>query len=179
MKINRKWLEKFNACTDGKEWYLTNCPENPSEGIKGLMKGDKYDWANWLIVRIMNYKQYVSYAIFAAEQVIDIYEKQYPDDKRPREAMEAAKKCIDIPSKKNKQAAYASANAAANAAHAAAYASANAAYAAYASANAADAAAYAAYAAANADSAAAYVANKKEMRIKILEYGISLLNKEK
>jgi len=55
----------------------------------------------------MEYNQYVSYAIFAAEQVLDIYEKQYPDDKRPRQAIDAAKKCLKDPSKKNKNAAYA------------------------------------------------------------------------
>jgi len=33
----------------------------------------------------------VKLAIFAAEQVIEIYEKKYPNDKRPREAIEAAK----------------------------------------------------------------------------------------
>ena len=36
----------------------------------------RFDWANWLIARIMNKKQKVSYAVFAAEQVIDIYEKR-------------------------------------------------------------------------------------------------------
>ena len=125
MKITRKWLEKKKACQDGKEWYLANCPENPIDGIKGLMKGEKYGWANWLIVRVMNYKQYVSYAVFAAEQVIYIFEKKYTDNKRPREAIEAARLCIANPSEKNRRAA----NAAANAAYAAANA-ANAAYAA-------------------------------------------------
>ena len=47
----------------------------------------------------------VQYAVFAAEQVIDLFEQKYPDDKRPREAIEAAKKCIDDPSEKNKVAA--------------------------------------------------------------------------
>lgn len=33
----------------------------------------------------------VKLAIYSAELVIDIFEKQYPDDKRPRLAIEAAK----------------------------------------------------------------------------------------
>ncbi len=53
----------------------------------------------------MTYKQYVSYAVFAAEQVLDIFENKYPDDKRPRKAIQAAKKCIKNPSKENKKAA--------------------------------------------------------------------------
>ena len=51
------------------------------------------------------YRMLVKYAVFAAEQVIDLFEQKYPDDKRPREAIEAAKKCIDDPSEKNKVAA--------------------------------------------------------------------------
>jgi hypothetical protein len=144
------------------------------------MKHDKLDWANWLIVRIMTYKQYVSYAVFSAESVLDIYEKKYPNDNRPRKAIEAAKLCVKSPTKKNKDAA----DAAANAASAAASAAANAAYAAYAAsaaantantAYAADAAAYAASAAAS----AAYAADAAdaEMKIKILNYGLKLLKK--
>ena len=55
----------------------------------------------------MNKTQKVQYAIFAAEQVIDIYEKKYPDDLRPRKAIEAAKSYLDNPCKKTK--AYAAA----------------------------------------------------------------------
>jgi hypothetical protein len=60
----------------------------------------------------MNYKQYVSYAVFAAEQVVGIYEKKYPDDKRARKAIEAAKLCISKPTEENKRAAYTAAYAA-------------------------------------------------------------------
>jgi len=149
MKITRKWLEKFSACTDGKEWYLANCSENPIEGIEGLMKGDKYDWANWLIVRCLTHKQNIKYAIFAAEQVIDIFKKKYPDDKRPRQAIESARLVLEHDTAKNRAAADA--------------------------ASAADAAANAAYAAYAADAAANV--SPREMQIKILEYGIGLLNK--
>jgi hypothetical protein len=89
-------------------------------------------------------------AVFFAEGVLPIFEKEYPEDKRPRKAIEAAKAWIVNPCRET-------ANAAADAAHAAAY-SANAASAhaaAYAAAHAADAAAAAASAhAANAANAA-------------------------
>lgn len=94
----------------------------------------------------MEYNQYVGYAIFAAEQVIDIYEKKYPDDKRPREAIEVAKECLKNPSKKNKDAAYAT-----------------------------YAATYATYAAATYATYAAACAAGKEMKLKILNYGMGLL----
>ncbi len=86
------------------------------------------------------------YAIYWAEAVLHIFEEKYPDDNRPRKAIEAAKEYLRHPTEENKQAA----DAAAYAADAA-----DAAYAAYA-ACAANAAANAAYAAAD----AAYWAKK-------------------
>jgi len=85
------------------------------------------------------------YAIFAAEQVLGIYEKKYPEDGRPRKAIEAAKAWIKNPFEETKKAAYAADAAARAAAHAAARAAADAV--ARAAARAAADAAYAAYAA--------------------------------
>ena len=165
MKISKEWLREKRACVEGVQWFTEQKEIDGLNVVKKLIKENRLGWANWLIVRIMEYKQYVSYAVFAAEQVIDIYEKKYPNNKKPREAIEAAKKCIENPTEENKK-AYAAA-AARGAAADAAYAAAAAAYAADAAA-AADAA-YAAAAAADA---------RQKMQLKILNYGISLLGVE-
>ena len=100
----------------------------------------------------------VQWAAECAKRVLRHYEDRYPEDKRPREAIQAALKWAKDPTEANRVAA-------ANAAIANAYAAADAAaaaYAAYAAANAAYAAAdaaYAAYAAAYAADAAAYAAD--------------------
>jgi hypothetical protein len=91
----------------------------------------------------------VALAVFAAEQVIGIFEKEYRDDDRPRKAIEAAKRYLENPTDRNAvDAAHAAADAAdaVDAADAAARAVARAAHAAYA--------ADAAYAAADAVDAA-------------------------
>ena len=124
MKITLKFLKDKSACADGVDW----CEKNNLIGLDAvpflekLIENNKLDWASWLIVRVMaSYKDYVSYAVFAAEQVIDIYERKYPNDGRPRKAIEAAKLCIKNPSKKNKSAAagaiYAASHTAWHAAH--------------------------------------------------------------
>ena len=144
MNITQQQLKDWSACTDGYKWACGILKDNPME-IKEFLKitaDHRLDWANWVIVRVMTYDQYVSYAVYAAEQVIDIYEKKYPNDKRPRLAIEAAKKCIGL-----KGAALAAARAAGDAARAAAGA--------------------AAWAAGD--------AAKEQMQIKILEYGLSLI----
>ncbi len=176
MKITKGWLKKINACREGVDEFDKYDLSTPIKCVEKCIKINRLDWANWLIVRCMEYKQYVSYAIFAAEQVIDIYEKRYPNDIKPRNAINAAKKCLNDPSIKNKKSAYAAAFAAAAAY--AAYAADAAAAAAFAAdaADAADAAAYAADAAADAaDAAAADV--RKEMKLKIIKYSIKLLGK--
>ena len=62
-------------------------------------------------------------AIFAAEQVLDIFERRYPDDKRPRQAIEAAKKVLENDTEETRRAAaYAASAAYAGAAPSAAYA---------------------------------------------------------
>ncbi len=223
MQITEKWLMDKGACLEGRTWFVEQGITELIAGIKNLINHDKLQWANWLIVRAMTRKQYLAYAIFAAEQVIDIYERRNPNNKAPRQAIEAAKKVLARDTVKNRKAAAAAAAADAYAAYdadAAAYAAAYAvaaaaaadaydadadadayadadadddAAAAYAAADAAaDAAAayaaynaaYAAYADADADDAAAAAAAyaaadaaRKEMRVRILNFGLSLLQR--
>ena len=155
MKITSKWLEKQNACPEGKAWFLENFKKETTlkKLIEGLIKAEKWSWGEWLIEKSVNQKQAIRVAIFSAELVIDIYEKKYPEDKRPRQAIEAAKAYLKKPNEVNNAAANRAANAAANAAYAA-YAAANAAYAAANAANAAD---------------------LKETRIKILNYFVEVM----
>ena len=155
-KITTEFLQSINACQSGIDQVAKYENKEPVAVIRQLVADDHWDWANWLLPRLMDYKGYVSYAVFAALQVIDIYEKKYPNDKRPRLAIEAAQRCIDDPSKKNKL----EAEAAAWAAWAAWPPAAEAAW---------PPAAWAAWAA-----RAAAEAGGAEIKTKIIEYGISL-----
>ena len=183
MKITKKWLEINEACKEGKAWFFNQKEAEGIKVVKILIKNNNLEWANWLIARILNKKQKVGYAIYSAEQVISVFENKYQDD-RPRKAIESAKRYLRNPSKKTKAAAAADADAAysAYAATYAAYTAADTAYAAAdadayaAAAAAAYAANYAAYTAADADAdAATYASARKNMKVKILKYGIKLL----
>jgi len=144
--------------------------------LHSLNKEKHWPWANWLIVRAMNRKQYLNYAIFAAEQVIHIWEKRYPEDSRPRQAINAAKAALENDTEENKKLAYsatlftlteAATSATSAAESAASYAARHTAYVAFATsaeaaaesatsaAFAADSASYAAYAAYASSAAAA------------------------
>ena len=155
--ITLKWLQSEGACKESLEAWQKETDHNTFATLNRLVVKNP-EWGNWLICRIMNKKQAVQYAIFAAEQVIDIYEGKYPNDKRPRNAIEAAKAYLKNPSKKTK-----------------AYAADAAAYAYAAGYGAAYAAAYAAtYAAADAAGA-----ERRKMKAKILKYGIGLLEQSR
>jgi hypothetical protein len=199
VKITYELLKSKNACEEailwGKEHFNGSGGVDYKTVFDKLIVEDRLDWANWLIVRVMTRPQYLSYAIFAAEQVIGIFEKKYPDYKRPRKSIEAAKAVLKNDTEQSRKAAASAAAYAADVAASAADAAASAAYAAdsdsaaayaadaaaYAAASAADAAACAAYAAdsdsaaADAAACAAYAAAKKEMNLRILKYVLKLL----
>jgi len=163
MKITKDWLESNKACEEGIVLFLNHESKLKTDksAIESLIKIDHFDWANWVVVRMMDEKQKIAYAIFSARSALHIFEGKYPEDKRPREAIEAAEKYLECPSEKTKyathDAAYASAHASAHADTADAYA--DAAYAA-AAFSFSDASAYAASdAASDAASAAAYAAS--------------------
>jgi hypothetical protein len=178
MLITKEWLKNKEACKNGYEFVVKHNMIGLEHDvfIKKLMDAKKNDWANWVITRFMNKTQCVEYSVFSAEQVISICEEKYPEDKRPRNAIQAAKNWLKNNNSANvaaASAAYAAASAAyASAAYAAsasaAYASASAA-AANAAAAAADAAYYAAYYAAK----AAYSASA--IYTKIINYGLEFL----
>ena len=194
MKVTVEWLRGWGACKPGVDRFILKHKQSAEleTVINGHIEDNTLDWANWLIVRKMTHKQQIRYAIFAAEQVLYLYEEKYPDDKRPRQAIEAAKAVLKKNNVKTREAARAAwaaveeatawaaeaaARAALTAAEAAVEAAAlTAARAAWAADEAAEAAARAAAEAA-ADEAAEAAA-RAAMIIKILEYGLKLIYKE-
>ena len=181
MNISKDWLLEHRACTKGINWFTAQTETDGLATVKKLMAEKKLEWANWTIVQVMTYRQYVSYGVYAAEQVIDIYKKKYPDDDAPRTAIETAKKCIENPNNENKIAASEASRAASWAARAAGEAARTASWTARAASRAAGAASEASEAAnwaARAASRAAGEAASSDMLTKILKHGIGLLTSD-
>lgn len=84
MKMTLESLQNLNPCSDGLAWWKSAACKTVESTIKKLFAEDKLDWANWLIVRVLPHDNQIRYAIYVAEQVLDIYEKQYPGDARSR-----------------------------------------------------------------------------------------------
>ena len=74
---------------------------------KSIVRNDKEVWESMRVVKTWKWqkKDSVAFAIYSANLVIGIYEKQYPNDNRPRKAIEAAKKWLKNPTEENRSAA--------------------------------------------------------------------------
>ena len=96
---------------------------------KSNKETDKEAWSDMKLVTAYKWEKtdFIKLAIFAAELVIDIFENAYPNDDRPRKAIEAAKEWLKHPTVEKQNAAAAAYAAAADAAAyaAATYAAAN------------------------------------------------------
>jgi hypothetical protein len=155
MKTTFREIKNFSPCKKGWIKLMELNPENDMDKeitILEILNHNGVKDAFWAL-RTQDYRDYCLILADIAESVLHIFEEKYPEDKRPREAIDAIRLWSD---KKitNQKLACSAAAAAAAASNAAAYAADyNAAY------NVAYAAAYnAAYAAANAASNAAYAA---------------------
>ena len=196
MKITEQWLKKHDACSDGIKAFCAQKETDSTKILKLLIKSnekEKLEWANWLIVKLFrNNKQRISYVIFVAKLVLNIFEEKYPGDLRPRKAIEAAEKYLKNPTQRNKNAsddaaraarvasddaarvARAASDDAASDAASAAWATWAVAYAVWGASDAAYAVWVVAYAVWGADAASAADDYNKTL-IKILKYGITLL----
>ena len=180
MKITKRWLERYDVYKNDIKYATENNLINLSDVdfVKKLIKADKLDWANWTIVWSLNKINMIKYAVFAAELVLPIFEKKYPNDDMPRKAIEAAKQFILYPTEIYAAHAYANIDAVhASKAHPSAV---SAAYAADAAAKTVygcisdveQASTYAVYYAANACN------DTINMYKKILRYGVTLMESE-
>jgi hypothetical protein len=65
--ITQEWLEKNDACIPGMDWYGDRRMTVP-ELIDALITEKRWDWANWLLTRVLDKRGNVRYALFAARQ---------------------------------------------------------------------------------------------------------------
>ena len=141
MKLTKQNILDLNPCREG----LVFARSHDFDAVKIHQTCPRGDWLIWLLRRTntITKPQAVLLAVTCAEHVLEIFEKKYPGDKRPRLAIDSVKNWLANPTEENREACRIAADAAARAADdATAYA------AAYAADSTAAAAAYAAAAAA-------------------------------
>ena len=170
LTLTLEQLKALKPCKEGYSWYSKNIDTTDLNIILHKLANQKWVWCKWLFVKLLRENQNRALAIYCAELTLPTFEATYPDDKRPREAIEAASAYLkgeiseDALQVKRRDASAAYAAAAYAAYASAAYAAAaSAAYAAAASAAAASAANYTAsvaYATTNAEETKTLIVNK-------------------
>jgi len=93
MKITIALLYDLRACSSGIEdvtnWGLIGLEHDTF--IRACAERNRFDYAAWLIVRLLKLSEHrTEFAIFAARQVLSIFEELCPGDDRPRRAIVAA-----------------------------------------------------------------------------------------
>ena len=108
--------QKNYACSDAMKW-LNN---NKTHSDKWLYDHcNRPDWIAWWLYKSgvnLDKKTWVQLALICAEAVLQNYERQYSDDKRPRKAIEAARAWLNNPSSEAESAAWSAARSAESAA---------------------------------------------------------------
>lgn len=110
MKITKRKMRKWEFDDDSIK-YVEAFGTKDAETIMEKLVEFNPCLANLLIVRLMSRKQRISYAVFAAVKALPIFEGQFPENKRPRESIDAARKVIEHNTKRNRLDALASAHA--------------------------------------------------------------------
>jgi hypothetical protein len=120
MRITVRELETLGACKEAINWMRKQKKRDHTTLFKKALKVSP-GWLNWYLTQLFTKPQAVMYSIHAAKQVLNNYEKVYPNDKRPREAIEAAENWVKNPIESAESAAWFAARSARSAAESAAW----------------------------------------------------------
>jgi hypothetical protein len=91
MIVTKEQLEALNPCGEGYEYWLKVNKPDLEEFMIQAWEDNHADWANWLFVRVVPRELYLKYAIYSAELSLPIFEKCFPYDTKPRNAIKIAK----------------------------------------------------------------------------------------
>ena len=95
MEITTEYLISRNICPQGLDRFVNHTETDAIKMIDILISEKNYQWANWLLSRFFNNDERIKYAIFSAELVIDLFESEFPDDEKPRNAINSAKAYLE------------------------------------------------------------------------------------
>ena len=95
MKLTIEMLDRLNACQECKDWFVASKCKTVAGSCKKAMKEGHHDWANWLVIKLLNRDDRIRLACYAARLVLHIYEDKFPGDMRPRQAIEKAERYVE------------------------------------------------------------------------------------
>lgn len=117
MNITVSKIKALNPCGDRFNNFTTHYPDF-NGSLRDFLNLDNITYSDkaWVFVRLATHVQNVRWSILCASSCLENFESLCPDDKRPRQAIEAADAFALNPSEENKIAARSAARSAADAA---------------------------------------------------------------
>lgn len=111
MKINHKIIKKLKPCEDRYENFKKYYPDFDSD-LKEFLYLDKISYADkaWVFVKLATKEQIIKWNTMCTESILDIFETKYPNDLRPRNALEASEAYRLSPTEINRKVAATAAN---------------------------------------------------------------------
>jgi hypothetical protein len=106
IEISKAWLDIFDAPQAVRDLWKKKKEINPRVTIEALIKKGKYSMASWVLVRALNRKNKVKYALYALELTIKAFEARYPDDHGPKKAVQTGKEALNTGIREAKEAAF-------------------------------------------------------------------------
>lgn len=97
MKINKEVIKGFNACESGYQNFITKYPNFNGSFLEILeLENVPYRDKIWLARRVLNKNQLVHFGLLCAESVLNIFEDEYPLDKRVQDCFSYIKQIPDF-----------------------------------------------------------------------------------
>ena len=123
LEMCKNGLHASERVIDAMQYVPMECLAKVEVRGENIQGDNKQCYRKMKIVKTWHWKKEdgVALAIYAAELVIANFEKKYPDDDRPRKAIQAAKKWLREPTEENQGAAESAARSAAESARSAAW----------------------------------------------------------
>lgn len=133
MIINHEIVKALKPCKNRYSNFLQHYPNFDNNAANFLeLENISYHDKVWVLARLMTKEQNVEWSIMCAESTLHLFETVYPNDGRPRAAIEAAKTYLQAPlesaAESAESAAWSAANESAESAASAAWSAASAAW---------------------------------------------------
>ena len=105
MQITLQWLQDNKAPNDLYTWAVNyfgvQTQVDSTALVNELVTEEHYDWANFIVLRILDRTKKIQYGIYATQQCINNFIVNYPNDGRPSEALSSAIIYLSSPTKEN------------------------------------------------------------------------------
>lgn len=112
--ITKQWLTERDAWDHHRAKLVErhDLIDHPAdEVIEGLIEAGECDIAAWVLLYLLNQRQRIELTIFAAKDVLPMFEAVFPNDTRPRDAIASADACLISNTEDNRAAAQVAASA--------------------------------------------------------------------